>query len=119
MTQPLDPHDESELPGGEFSYGPGLFPPGIANNEGQSLEQDDFGDNMHPPTKGVGSIEDNYARAVADRRTDTTDPESNRDFETLGNADRYGGNPPLVRADTQANDSQYQDPPLNKTPRKW
>lgn len=119
MKQPLDPNNLDNPDGGEYSWGPGLFPPGIANNEGQSSAQDDFGLNMVPPTKGIGSSNDNYARAVADRRTDVTDPESNRDFETLGNVDRYGANPPLVQAKPKPNVSQHQTPPQNTTPRKW
>lgn len=118
MTQPLDPNNMDELPGGEFSYGPGMFPPGIANNEGQSRSQDDFGSNV-PGAKLIGDKRDNYARAVADRRTDTTDPESGRDFETLGNADRYGGAPPLVRANPQPNIPTPKEVPQNTTPRKW
>ena len=119
MKQPLDPNAMNNPGESEYSWGPGLFPPGIANNEGQSKAQDDFGINMVPPTKPIGSSNDNYARAVADRRTDVTDPESGRDFEALGNTDRYGAAPPLVRGKTQPNVSQRQDPPQNTTPRKW
>ncbi|QGJ90137.1 hypothetical protein HWC80_gp075 [Mycobacterium phage Indlulamithi] len=93
----------------EFSWGAGLFPPGIADNEGQSRYQDDFGDNMIPQTNRIGGSDDAYARAVADRRTDSTDPDSGRDFETLGNPDRYGKQPPLVRDSPQRNVSQRDD----------
>jgi hypothetical protein len=104
---PMDPND---LTDGltEYGWGPGMFPPGIANNEGQTREQDDFG--AEYPDLGLdartGSAEDNYARAVADRRTDPTDQNSARDFEALGNPDRFGGQPPLVQAPTQPNRSQ-------------
>lgn len=117
MTQPMDPNnipdDESE-----YSWGAGMFPPGIANNEGQTYAQDDFGANMKPPVRPIGSKDDNYARAVADRRTDSTDPESNRDFECYGNTDRYGANPALVQAPTQPNVSRYRDPEPSKMERR-
>ena len=118
MKQPLDPNNLNDPDGGEFSWGPGMFPPGVANNEGQSKAQDNFGTHMFPPQDADDS-RDNYARTVADRRTDVTDPESGRDFETLGNTDRYGAAPPLVRAKTVADVSQRQDPPPVTTPRKW
>ena len=89
----------------EFGWGPGQFPPGIANNEGQTLHQDDFGEQY--PDLGLSALtgdeQDNYARAVADRRTDSTDPNSGRDFETYGNPDRFGAGPALIRAETQQN----------------
>lgn len=118
MKQPLDPNNQDNPEGGEFSWGAGLFPPGIANNEGQSAVQDDFGGHMVPPSQG-GDARDNYARAVADRRTDTTDAESGRDFNTLGNVDRYGAAPPLVSAKTRPDVPQRQTPVPNQTVRKW
>lgn len=116
MTQPLDPNN---LPNGESEYGwgPGIFPPGIANNEGQTYAQDDFGANAKPPVNPIGAHNDNYARMVADKRTDPTDPDSNRDFESLGNPDRFGGAPPLVSAPTQANVSQHPVIERNKLKR--
>src|ERR1700754_981602 len=105
MTRPMDPNEDYDGVS-EYGWGPGMFPPGVANNEGQRHQQDDFGDNMIPQTNRVGSHGDNYARMVADRRTDPTDPDSGRDFETLGNPDRYGGAPPLVQAPTVPNKSQ-------------
>ena len=121
MKQPMDPASNSTFDGpSEFCWGTGMFPPGIANNEGSTDSQDDFGLNMVPPTKGVGSINDNYARAVADRRTDVTDPNSDRSFSDLGNTDRYGAAPPLVRSKPQPNVSQRQNPPEDTfSPRKW
>lgn len=113
MSRPLDPSDESIYDGpSEYGWGAGLFPPGIANGEGQSRQQDDFGVNMIPPRSRdkAGDQSDNYARAVADRRTDSTDPDSNRDFESLGNPDRFGGQPELVRAKPQPNKSQRTEP---------
>lgn len=109
VTVPLDPNRDYDGES-EYCWGPGLFPPGIANGEGQSRQQDDFGDNLPHQTPKIGDADDNYARAVADRRTDPTDPDSNRDFETLGNPDRYGGAPPLVRAQPQPNRSQHPEP---------
>lgn len=107
--------DPNELPDGasEYGWGPGMFPPGIANNEGQRRQQDDFGTNMVPPRlrDKAGDQSDNYARAVADRRTDPTDPESGRDFETLGNPDRFGGARPLVQGETQRNVNRVTPPP--------
>lgn len=106
MSMPLDPSDESLYDGNsEYGWGKGLFPPGIANNEGQRLSQDDFGENMIPPRlrDKAGDQSDNYARAVADRRTDSTDPDSGRDFESLGNPDRFGGQPELVQAKPEPN----------------
>lgn len=117
MSQPMDPN---RLPDGESEYGwgAGLFPPGIAAGEGQKKQQDDFGANMKPPVKPIGAHNDNYARAVADRRTDSTDPNSNRDFECYGNTDRYGANPALVQADTQKNVSQHPTVTPSKMERK-
>jgi hypothetical protein len=115
MSQPMDPN---RLPDGEseYSWGAGLFKPGIANGEGQKRQQDDFGANMHPPVKPIGDRVDNWARMVADKRTDPCDPESNRDFETAGNPDRYGANPALVQAPTQKNVSQHPNIPLGLPP---
>ncbi len=119
---PLDPHSDATFDGpSEFCWGPGMFPPGVAQNEGQARAQDDFGVNMVPPrvAERQGSHGDNYARMVADRRTDSLDPESNRDFDSLGNTDRYGASPPLVRADTQPNISQHPVVEKAKMERKW
>jgi len=116
MTQPMDPNNHAEEES-EYGWGAGLFPPGIANNEGQTLFQDDFGANMKPPVKPIGAHNDNYARMVADKRTDPTDPDSNRNFEELGNPDRYGGNPALVKAPVQPNVSQHPVVEQNKLKR--
>lgn len=120
MSTPLDPDN---LPDGnsEYCWGEGMFPPGIANGEGQSRQQDDFGINMIPPNirEKSGAYNDNYARLVADRRTDPTDPDSGRDFETTGNPDRFGAAPPLVRADTEPNINKRYEPPPNRLERKW
>jgi hypothetical protein len=121
MTRPMDPFDyQDDNEPTEFSWGLGLFPPGIADGEGQTHHQDDFGDNMIPNTAKIGDKGDNYARAVADRRTDPTDPESGRDFESCGNPDRYGGQPPLIRAEPQPN-TRRPDPfePKTGVKRKW
>jgi hypothetical protein len=116
----LDPNDYGDDGPTEFSWGAGIFPPGIADGEGQRRAQDDFGDNMIPRTAPIGDADDIYARAVADRRTDPTDPESNRDFECAGNPDRFGANPPLIRSEPQINvpetDFQVVNSPLE---RKW
>lgn len=120
MTVPMDPKDICDGPT-EFSYGGGQFGPGIANNEGQSRHQDDFGEQY--PDLGLSADgqteEDNYARAVADRRTDPTDPTSGRDFETLGNPDRYGAQPPLVQASPESNRPDRPELADNKLQRKW
>lgn len=117
MSQPMDP-DNFDCDGPtEYSWGPGLFPPGIANNEGQRYQQVDFGKHMVPSTEGVGSSNDNYARAVADRRTDPTNPDSNRSFETYGNPDRFGKNPSLVQAPPQPDISQNPDRRARLIPR--
>lgn len=116
--QPLDPNNLADGPS-EYGWGAGLFPPGIADNEGQRHPQDDFGDNLIPQTNRIGAHNDNYARMVADRRTDSLDPDSNRDFETLGNPDRYGGAPPLVRDKPQPNRSQRTELPQKRLERKW
>lgn len=118
MSRPLDPNAEFDGES-EYCWGAGMFPPGIADGEGQSRQQDDFGDNLIPQTAKIGDASDNYARMVADRRTDPTDPDSGRDFESLGNPDRYGGAPPLVRAKPQPNVSQRKEPPPNRLERKW
>jgi hypothetical protein len=109
MSQPLDPNEMYD-DATEFDYGPGMFAPGIANNQGQDFPQDDFGVHMQPPMpRGGNTPEDIYAKAVADRRTDPTNPESSRDFETFGNPDRYGPQPALVQAETQPDISQNPD----------
>lgn len=121
MTAPMDPNELEDGPT-EFDYGPGMFAPGVARNEGQRHPQDDFGQDYGAYGLGAqgNTEEDNFARAVADRRTDSTDPESGRDFDSLGNPDRYGGQPPLVRAEPQPNkptkEPEYGMPPLQ---RKW
>lgn len=101
----------------EFCWGAGMFPPGIADNEGQSKQQQDFGESLlHNP---IGDAKDNWARAVADRRTDSIDPDSERSFETLGNPDRYGGQPPLIREQPQPN-TPAEDSPKVQAPRiRW
>lgn len=120
MTVPMDPNEIKELGNSEYSHGPGIFPPGVANNEAQKKYQDDFGANMKPAVNADGTtLLDNYARAVADRRTDATDPASGRDFTTLGNEDRYGKNPPLIRAEPEPNVSPYVEIEQNQTPRNW
>ena len=108
MSQPLDPNDVPEM-ASEYGWGPGIFQPGIAKNEGQRFGQADFGIHMVPSTAGAPSSDDNYARAVADRRTDPTSPLSTRNFECLGNPDRYGGQPPLVQAEPQPDMSENPD----------
>lgn len=120
MTVPMDPNDLADDGPTEYSWGAGNFPPGIANGEGQSRQQDDFGKNMAVQTAPIGDSQDNYARAVADRRTDPTDPESTRDFEALGNPDRYGGQPPLIRSEPQPNKSEFVDTEVpQRVERKW
>lgn len=112
-----DPKEAARADGpSEFDYGPGMFRPGIADTNGP-----DFGAQYpnvvvpQPPR----THEDNYARAVADRRTDTTDPDSGRDFTTLGNPDRYGGQPVLIKAtppDTTPAPRPEGRPPLERKP---
>lgn len=119
MSMPMDPNDlcDGET---EFGWGGGQFPPGIANNEGQSRGQDDFG-SAYPDialNASTGDESDNYARAVADRRTDPTDPDSNRDFETYGNPDRFGAQPALVQAAPQRNSPTREEWEQQKLQRK-
>lgn len=119
-NMPMDPKDCSDGPT-EFGYGAGMFPPGIAQNEGQRREQDDFG-SAYPDMAldaSTGDESDNYARAVADRRTDPTDPLSGRDFDALGNPDRYGAAPPLVREYPQPNSPDKPEPVENRLERRW
>lgn len=109
MNYPMNPN---EIPDGptEFDWGPGMFPPGIAKDEGQRYVQDDFGIHMAPPMMRQGNtIDDNHARAVADRRTDPTDANSGRDFTTCGNPDRFGPQPPLVQAPPSPDVSRNPD----------
>lgn len=108
MSYPMDPNDMEDGPT-EWDWGPGMFPPGIANGEGQHNRQDDFGAHMHPPTTGFGDKDDNYARAVADRRTDPTNADSGRNFNDYGNPDRFGPQPPLVQAPPSPDQSQNPD----------
>lgn len=116
---PLDPNNLDETSGSEYCWGAGMFPPGIADGEGQTRQQDDFGNNMIPQTNKIGASDDNYARAVADRRTDSTDPDSQRDFESCGNTDRFGSAPPLVQAKPEPNKSQRKEPVMARMVRKW
>lgn len=120
MTAPMDPNELEDGPT-EFSYGPGMFAPGTASNEGQSREQGNFGQYAYPPIDSMEGDDANFARAVADRRTDPCDPNSGRSFETLGNPDRYGAQPPLIRADPESIKSQRRDNPVGLPPlkRKW
>jgi|SRR5690606_38114209 hypothetical protein len=116
LTHEIQEDDESE-----YGWGAGLFPPGVANNEGQRGRQDDFGEpyaSQGLSADGQTHV-DNYARAVADRRTDPTDPESGRDFEVAGLEDRYGANPPLVQAKRQRNVNQRQEIEPAKAQRRW
>jgi hypothetical protein len=119
----MDPYEEDLSAESEYGWGLGIFAPGVANNEGQSQEQEDFGANYGAQGLSADGMtgEDIYARAVADRRTDPTDPSSGRDFESLGNPDRFGPNPPLVREAPQSTKSQRRDndPGLPPLQRKW
>lgn len=107
-----DPNDIRDDGPTEFSWGAGLHPP-TANI--------DFGENY--PNQGLkanGPTDDElWARKVAERRTDTTDPESVADLHELGNMDRYGKNPPLVRECAPSTESQAPDIEFNQTPRDW
>lgn len=85
MSTPMRPGGE---PGeSEFSFGPGMVP-----NQSRVAELE--GANGIP-TGRVG--QDLVNEMWADHRTDTTDPTSVANYEDLGNPDRYGGQPPLVR----------------------
>lgn len=95
----------------EFGWGPGMFPPGVADEDGP-----DFG-SRHDITNTRDTHQDNYARAVADRRTDPTDATSGRDFHTLGNPDRFGGQPPLIRS-TGPKRLNPDIPPIGRPPLK-
>ena len=120
---PRDPHthDIQEDDESEYGFGAGLFPPGVASNEAQRISQADFG--AQYAGQGLAAdgttLQDNYARAVADRRTDSTDPNSGRDFDALGNTDRYGANPPLVRAKPERNVKKRSPIEPAKMERKW
>ena len=118
VNQPMDP---KELGDGEteFGWGAGQFPPGIAANEGQTKHQESFADPYPDILPASGDESDNYARAVADRRTDPTDPTSERDFEACGLEDRYGASPPLVREAPQPNKSERPELQDEKPARRW
>lgn len=90
----------------EFGWGPGMFPPGVADTAGP-----DFGE-RHGIRSTPTTNQDNYARTVADRRTDPTDPTSERDFKALGNPDRFGAQPPLVRSRPPARTRPIEAPPV-------
>ena len=94
---PMDPKSNELCDGeSEFGWGKGMFPPGIADTSGPDFGED-YPDTIAPQPNT--RARDNYARAVADRRTDPTDSQSNRDFTTYGNPDRYGPNPALIQAE--------------------
>lgn len=87
MTRPMEP---GGTPGAsEYSWGAGLVNPTIETG------QPNYGEDL--PFPEAEDLRDNWSRAVADRRTDSTDADSNRDFSSLGNPDRYGGQPALVK----------------------
>lgn len=84
MTVPQEPNQP--LTGhSEYSH-EGMFPhPDLDFQTGQ-------------PTLPIGQgSRDNYFQSMMARRTDTTDPTSVPDPYVLGNPDRYGGQPPLVK----------------------
>lgn len=109
---PMDPSDYGGDGPTEFSWGAGLVPPN---------QNVDFGENY--ATQGLRSDppthDDIWAQAVAERRTDSTDPESMADLRELGNMDRYGKNPPLVRECEPSMESQAPEIEFNETPRGW
>jgi hypothetical protein len=113
---PLDPTAAYDGPS-EYCWGKGLFPPGIADNEGQTRQQQDFGEEL--PFNPIGDRRDQYARLVADKRTDSIDPESDRDFESLGNPDRFGGQPPLIREQPQPNTPAADSPRIQAPQVRW
>ena len=87
MTRPMEP---GSTPGAsEYSWGAGMVNPTVPT------EQPNYGEDL--PFPEATDVHDNWAAAVADRRTDSTDADSNRDYSSLGNPDRYGGQPALVQ----------------------
>lgn len=84
MTTPMNPDSENYAGPSEYSYGKGLVGP----------RNVDYGENL-PFPKLEENEGDAWENAVADRRTDSTDPDSGRDFTTFGNPDRYGAQPSL------------------------
>ena len=84
MTTPGAESGESE-----FSLGPGM----VAHPD-RKVVRDDLPVPL-PPTGGTRR--DQLAQIWAERRTDTTNPNSSADLFVYGNPDRYGGQPPLVR----------------------
>lgn len=87
MTLPLDP--STPVGNTEMSWGPGLFPHPNSNFQAGRT-----------PFPEVDDIRDNFRTAVADRRSDSTDPEGVVGEDLLfveGNPDRYGGQPKIVR----------------------
>ena len=102
MTRPMEP---GGTPGpSEYSWGAGLVNPSIVTG------QPNYGEDL--PFPEADDVHDNWAKAVADRRTDSTDVDSNRDFTTLGNPDRYGGQPALIK------ESPKKEPPTPIPPVK-
>lgn len=87
MTRPMEP---GGTPGAsEYSWGPGLVNPTV------ETKTPNYGTEL--PFPEIEDKNDNWAAAVADRRTDSTDPTSGRDYSSLGNPDRYGANPALIQ----------------------
>ena len=84
MTTPGSEPAESE-----FSFGPGMVP-----HPDRSVRRDDVPVPL-PPTGGTRR--DQLAQLWAERRTDSTNPNSSADLFVYGNPDRFGGQPPLVR----------------------
>lgn len=115
----INPEDVNTNEGpSEYSWGAGMFPPGIAQNENQRKSQADFGAGYPNLVSVIGDNDDNYARMVADKRTDTTDSTSNRDFNELGNCDRYGAAPALIQDNTVPNINQRKEIRPTQTPRR-
>ncbi len=86
MSTPQMPKSPGQTPGSsEMSWGEGMFPDEAKNFAGIA------------PGTDVTDDYDQYRSAVAERRTDSTDPTSVASLADKGNPDRFGGQPALVR----------------------
>ena len=103
MTLPIDP--SAELGPSEFSHGPGLFPNQQSNFQAGKT-----------PFPEIEPGYDNYRKLVMERRVDSTvADESEEDLMVaLGNPDRFGGQPPLVRTLPNVPLAKEPDPELKQ-----
>lgn len=105
MTLPLDP--SGAVGESEMSWGPGLFP-----NKNSNFGKNGSGRGSSAiPFPETEPIDDNFQKAVAARRTDSTvgDETDEQMMIAEGNPDRFGAQPPLVQTPVNQSPSEYPE----------